>query len=777
MIRQRSTLEFFKCKRIFSSGEMNMKKILGLFLSVIILSEPVISEVAADGFIEEVVVTARKREESIMDTPLSVSALSTSDLARFQVDDLGDIQNIVPNLSLNMGDAANAVIYIRGVGQRDSLSFADPGVGVYLDDVYMGRAQGSFLDVIDVERIEVLRGPQGTLYGRNTIGGAIKYVSAGPTDTHFLEAEASIGNYNEYRLKATWSGPLSDDGSLLARLSLAHVAHDGYNDNVFTGAGDNTDGDKETFAGRFHLRYSPNDDLSFDLTLDRSVNDPERSITPARVTAGPTLVQNTANFMRTDDPFRVEANFNDVERLKVEGIGLTMDYQVSEAIGLKSITSFRQLEHETNIDLDGTGHEIFGVFVDQDQEQFSQEVQLSYDAGGAVKALAGVYYFSEDDVTPDGISNTEPIDFTGGAGLLYSPYGTVSENDQSVEAVAVFGEISWFVTSALEFTAGARYTHESKDLKRRACQALGAFGMILPDIEDCNPPANSANPFALNLDLDEDFSKVTPKVGISYRLNEADLVYFTYARGFKSGGFDGRIGYNGASDGGAVITQALPYDPEIADTYEIGWKSSLADGKLRLSAAAFYNDYQDLQLSSFSATPTGGFATVFTNAGKAENWGFEAELLANPVPDFLASFSVGYLEAEYEEFINSANQDVSNTLTPINSPELTGNLGLQYRHSLGFANLILGADISYRSDYFVDINNLDALRQDDFALLNASIGLEDESGKWNVSFGVKNLTDEEYITHGFDLTAFPGIGLAYYGQPLTYRFQARYRFF
>ena len=654
-----------------------MKKAWGFLLSFCFIAPPVVSDTAGEGFIEEVVVTARKREESLMDTPLSVSAFSSSDLNRFQVDDLGDIQNIVPNLSLNMGDAANAVIYIRGVGQRDSLSFADPGVGVYLDDVYMGRAQGSFLDVIDVERIEVLRGPQGTLYGRNTIGGAIKYVSEGPTDTPFLEAQASIGNYNEYMLKATWSGPLNDDRNLLARLSLAHVAHDGYNDNVFAGA-KSTDGDKRTFAGRLHLQYSPHEDLSFNLTLDRSVNDPDRSITPARVTSGPTLVQNSAGFRPADDPFSVEANFNDVERLKVEGVGFTMDYQISNAIGLKSITSFRQLEHETHIDLDGTGFEIFGVFVDQEQEQFSEELQLSYDAGGNIKALAGVYYFSEDDVTPDGISNTEPIDFTGGAGLFYSPYGTVSENDQSVEAVAVFGEVSWFFTPDLEFTVGARYTHESKDLKRRACQALGAFGMVLPAIDDCNPPVNSSNPFALNLDLDKNFSKFTPKVGVSYRLGEAGLAYFTYARGFKSGGFDGRIGYNGASDDGAVNTQALPYDPEIADTFELGWKSSLADGKLRLSAAAFYNDYQDLQLSSFSSTPTGGFATVFTNAGKAENWGLEAELLASPIPNLLLSLSVGYLEAEYKEFINSANQDVSDTLTPINSPEFTGNLGFQY---------------------------------------------------------------------------------------------------
>ena len=466
-----------------------------------------------------------------------------------------------------------------------------------------------------------------------------------------------------------------------------------------------------------------------------------------------------------------------LRRLEVGGIGLTVDYQVSDAVGLKSITSFRKLEYETHIDLDGTGFEIFGVHVDQSQEQFSEELQLSYDSGGAIKALAGVYYFSEDDVTPDGISNTEPIDFSGGAGVFYSPYGTVSENDQSVEAVAVFGEISWFVTSALEFTVGARYTSESKELKRRACQALGALGMVLPDIGDCNPPPNSANPFALNLDLDEDFSKVTPKLGVAYRLEDGSLAYLTYARGFKSGGFDGRIGYNGASDDGAVNTQALPYDPEVADTYEVGWKSSLADGRLRVSAAAFLNDYQDLQLSSFSATPAGGFATVFTNAGRAENWGFEAELLAEPVPNLLFSLGVGYLEAEYSEFINSANEDVGNTLTPINSPELTGNLGLQYRYPLGWADLILGADLAYRSDYFVDINNLDALHQDAFALLNASVTLEGPSGKWSLSLGVKNLADEEYISHGFDLTAFPGVGLAYYGQPRTYRIQARYRFF
>ncbi len=753
-----------------------MNKMLIWLFSATPLLMPLCSNVAAEGLIEEVVVTARKRDESLMDTPVSVSALTASDLSRFQVDDLGDLQNVVPNLSLNIGDAANAVIYIRGVGQRDSLSFADPGVGVYLDDVYMGRAQGSFLDVVDVERIEVLRGPQGSLYGRNTIGGAIKYVSAAPTLAPFLELEAGVGNYGQQSLKATWSGPLSRDGTLLGRLTLAHIAHDGYNENGFAGADSSVDGDKEAFAGRLRLQYSPNEDLNFNLAVDRSVNDPNRSVTPARVTAGPTLVQKTADFQPANDPFGVEADFNDVERLETEGVGLTVEYQLSDAIQLKSITSFRRLDYETHIDLDGTGLEIFGVHVDQSQDQFSQELQLSYDSGGPVKALLGVFHFSEDDITPDGISNAEPIDFSGGAGVFFSTYGTVSENEQSVEANAVFGEISWSLSDAVEVTLGTRYTSESKKLKRKACQALGAFGAVLPHIDDCTPAPNSSNPFALNLDLGEDFSKLTPKFGISYKFHDGSLAYFNYARGFKSGGFDGRIGYNSASDDAAVNTQALPYDPEIADAYEIGWKSVLADGQLRFSAAAFLSDYQDLQLSSFSATPTGGFATVFTNAGEAEHWGFEAELLASPAPNFLVSLGMGYLNAEYQEFINSANEDVSSSLTPINSPELTGNLGLEYQHALGSALLILGADLSYRSDYHVDVNNLKALHQDDFALINASATVENQDGRWSVSLGVKNLSNEEYITHGFDLTAFPGVGLAYYGQPRTYRIEARYRF-
>ena len=748
----------------------------GCFAIAALLILPVVplSAVAATdeaGAIEEIVVTARKREESLLDTPLSVSALTAADLDRMQVDDLGDLTGIVPNLALNIGDAANAVVYVRGVGQRDSLSFADPGVGIYLDDIYLGRAQGAFLDVIDVDRIEVLRGPQGTLYGRNTIGGAVKYVSAAPSATPLVDIEAGLGNYNERLVRGVVSGPMSEGGSLLGRLTVAWSGHDGYADNVHAGAG-STDGDRDGLAWRAQLNYSPDDAWEAHFAVDRSVNDPQRSMTPARVTVGPTLVAATAGKPPTADPFAVEADFNDVEHLTVQGASLILRRSLTPGVDLKSITAYRQVDHSTHIDLDGTGYPIFGVLVDQEQAQFSQEIQLAFAPGDALAGLIGAYWFSETDVTPDGIRNSESIDFAFGGGF-FLPYNTVSENDQQIEAAAVFGEFSWPAGERIELTAGLRYTDETRRLNRKACQAFSAAPL---DIDACNPGAGSLNPFALRLDLEDSFDALTPKLGIAFTAESAGLVYLNWARGFKSGGFDGRIGYNGASSPEAVDTQAEPYDPEIADTFELGWKVGGADGSWRFSAAAFVNDYTDLQLSSFSATPSGGFATVFTNAGKAKTRGLEFEAMARPAPGLLLSASLGLLDAEYQEFIDATQRNVAGERTPIHAPDQTGSLAAQYEVPTGFGRIRLAWDMTWRSDYFVEVNNHPALAQGGYGLHNVAVALEDEGERWALSFGVKNVTDEAYITHGFDLTAFPGVGLAYHGAPRTYRVKASYRF-
>lgn len=719
---------------------------------------------------EVVTVTARKREENLTDTPLAVTALSGAALRRYQVDDLGGLRDIVPNLSANIGDASNAIVYIRGVGQRDSLSFADPGVGIYLDDVYLGRAQGAFLEVIDIERIEVLRGPQGTLYGRNTIGGAIKYVSERPSPEPAFVVEAGLGDYGQRSARIVVNGPLGDGTGALGRFSGAFSSHDGFRRNIREPTG-STDGEKTLYAWRAQLDLAPSEELSVQLTLDGSENSPKHSLSPVRVTPGPSLVAATAMKEAATGNSRVEADYNDVEDLRVRGVAARADYSLTDQVTLKSTTAYRAVDHETHIDLDGTGYEIFGVFVDQDQEQFSQEIQLSVSTGEGLDGLVGAYWFSEDDVTPDGIRNTEPIDFALGGGF-FLPYNTVSENDQSIEARAVFGEFSWKVSPRVELTAGLRYTDESRRLRRKACQAFSTDEL---DIDLCDPPVGSLNPFALRIDLEKSFDAATPKVGISYDA-EFGLLYANWARGFKSGGFDGRIGYNGASDAGAVEAQTQAYDPEFADTFEIGWKAAASDGAWQLAVATFFNDYTDLQLSSFSATPGGGFATVFTNAGKAETFGFEVELLARPAETVLVNLNLGHLDAEYKEFIDATGNDVSASRTPINAPRWTASLGVQTAHQVALGTLRVAADIGYRSKYYVDVNNLEALAQNGYRVLNMAVDLEGHNNRFGVSIGVKNLTDAAYITHGFDLTAFPGVGLAYYGDPRTYKLGLRYRF-
>ena len=299
---------------------------------------------------EEVVVTARKREEKLIEAPLSVTALSNSDLARYQVDDLGGLRDVVPNLSANIGDAANAIVYIRGVGQRDSLSFADPGVGIYLDDVYLGRAQGAFLEVIDIERIEVLRGPQGTLYGRNTIGGAIKYVSAQPSPEPKFVVQAGLGDCAQRSARATWTGPLGSGGGLMGRLSEAYGSHDGYRENTHSGAGQ-SDGDKALFAWRAQLDFAPSERLTLKLILDQSENDPQRSMTPVRVTPGPTLVAATAAKPAHSGTTQVEADFNGIERLRVRGASLASDYAFSDRVALKSTTAYRAVAQRRQMGL------------------------------------------------------------------------------------------------------------------------------------------------------------------------------------------------------------------------------------------------------------------------------------------------------------------------------------------------------------------------------------------------------------------------------------------
>lgn len=730
--------------------------------------------------LEEVIVTAERRENNLQSTPLSVSSFSLEQLAAQQVNNIGDLQSLVPNLSVHVGDANNAVVYIRGVGQIDSVAFFEPGVGIYLDDVYLGRAQGAFLDIVDVERVEVLRGPQGSLYGRNTVGGAIKYVSAGPTEELSGNVSLTAGNYGRFDAKATLSGSLIED-KLLGRVTVAKLGHDGYSKNLFNGK---NDGDADTEFFRGVLEYRANEDLVFELAFDSTSNDPDFSRTPAKETNIDVLVvdPNTfalgfSSFPADTDPFVVNADFNNLEETETQGTDLRVTWDINEQLSFKSITSYRELDYATELDLDGTPINAFGIFYYNDQNQFSQEFQLTFD-NDRWSGVAGLYYFDEDSDTFDGgVFNNFLI-------------ASASESASTTKSYAMFSHLDYHVNDKLSINLGFRYTEERKTYQRlvedfdlTVLAGLG-FNPTTFAVDYANPRLLSprstdlflggvgvARPLAAPPEAK--FDNFSPKAGVNYQLDDDTLLYGSVSTGFKSGGFNGRL-----SDG-----QLDPFQEENLISYELGYKTEWMENRVRFNAAVFMNDYDDLQVSSFETTPDGNaILPVFANAGKAEIKGFEIELTALVGNRLTLNANLGYLDAEYKEYFSGVNAvtnqvvDVSDSRELVNTPKWDGRIGGSYDIELGNGTLSFLADVSYRSKTYLEVNSSENLAQDSYSIVNAAVMFETFDEQWQFILGGKNLGDKEYRTHAFDLSAFPGVELGYYNPPKTYSITANYRF-
>ena len=717
---------------------------------------------SGSGAIETIVVEARRFAEPIDETPLAVTAVTGADLENLGAVDLGSLEMLTPNLSLDVGDASNAVIYLRGIGQRDSLSFADPGVAVYLDDVYLGRAQGSFLELFDVNHIEVLRGPQGTLYGRNTIGGAIKYVSIQPRPEFSAEIEAGIGNHGQRELSAVLNLPLSD--SVATRFSLGRLSRDGWSDNLADGE---DDGDKALTVFRGQLLFDDGGDFDLQLSVDYSDNDPDTSVTPS-VEAVSIVGQLVGLEDSNPGPFRVNADFNHEERLTTRGFSITPSWQVNDMLRLKAISSWREIEHDSYLDLDGDDRSAFGVFVHQRQEQFSQELQalVQFDSGATL--IAGAYYLDETDITPDGVFGPEAgISFFGIPGFEYG-LSTASTNDLATESRALYSEVTLPLADNLELTAGARYTSDDRSLRRVYNGAVG-FGnpaITLAELSDA-----SRLPFSFSAFGEKTFTAFSPKLGLSYRPEEDLLLYLNATRGFKSGGFNGRSRDD---------NEAEPYDEEYVTSWEAGLKRNWQDGRLSLHAAAFRNDYEDMQLSSFGSA-NASFIAIFSNAGEAITQGLELELSAQAGPYLRLSAFAGLLDAEYEEY-NAPNlgtgeiQNLSH-LDLIQAPDFTWGAGANWS-AITTAEwaLNLNAQVRGSSSYFTTIMNEASLKQDEYAIANVTASWEHFSSGFHARLAATNIGDEAYIVHGFDLLAYPGVALAYYGPPRSVSLSIGMRF-
>lgn len=699
---------------------------------------PAQGEEAKPSTLDAITVSARKREESLQDVPVAVTAFTADGLDKLNVEDISDLDSFVPNLTVYAarGSSSTLTAYIRAVGQSDPLWGVDPGVGLYLDDVYIARPQGALLDVFDVERIEVLRGPQGSLYGKNTIGGAIKYVSSALEEEFYGRGSVTVGNYSQLDTKASVNVPLG--GGWASRLAVASLSRDGYGENVRTGQ---EVSDKEILAARATLGYLGSPDFSARFTADWM--DDQSGVRGAQMLA-------VNRFAPTAQPladrYDVRNGMPNVNDTSMKGASATLSWNLGDAWVLKSVTAYRESDTETNIDFDTLPNTIADVKAFYSDDQTSQEFQLNYDAGAAVRGVAGLYWF------------------TGSAGgqVLNNFFGLSFGDTQGVvetDSVAVYGEFTWDFAEQWALTLGGRYTDEKK--------SADVYNIGYTDATFTRPNGVVAADFEDSVS----FQNFSPKVSLDFKLSDEVLLYALASRGFKSGGFNIR------AQATAVPRSRLPFDDETVTTFEIGAKNAFLDDRLFVNLAYFNSDYKDIQLSVFTAVPGSNppiFFGDFANAGKGTVKGVELEYQALLSQNFSLQGNFAWLDAEYDQFITN-NVNVAGNQRFTNAPERSA--AITALHTLPLAsggNLSTRVSYSYQSEVYPTTDLSEAIKQPGYGLVSAGL-IWQTDGAWRFALEGANLADKAYRTTGYNIPAL-GILTGFYGAPRTYSLTATYDF-
>jgi iron complex outermembrane receptor protein len=731
----------------------------------------------SSGVIEELIVTARRRDESLQDVPIAITAFTGEQLDRIGADTLITVGQSSPNVTLEVSRGTNTTItaFIRGVGQQDPVAGFEAGVGLYIDDVYLNRPQAAVLDIYDVERIEVLRGPQGTLYGRNTIGGAIKYVTKGLSDEREGKIRASYGTANQMDLVLTGSIPLSDNFRVGG--SIARLTRDGFGDNLNLPGVENYN--KDVLGGRFSMEWDVSDSFNLRLSGDfvQDDSDPKQGhrLTVGAVSGAPIL----------DDVFDTRAGLNSpTQKVEASGVALTADWTLSDSLTLRNILSQRQDDTTTPIDFDSLPVVDLDVPAIYENEQFSEELQLIYESD-RLSGVAGIYYLDANAFNTFDVILAQLGDALGLPGLNANTYG-----DVDTKSWAVYADFSYNVSDAVSLSLGGRYTVDERTSRVLRTTYLGGAS---PDL------GGTGTPLAVTSDFlgSREFTEFTPRASMSWSPNDEQNLYLTYSEGFKSGSFDPRGQTSAAPDvdGDGTVSEAeifdfMSFDPEFVDTYEIGIKSNWMDGRIKTSIAVFMADYTDVQIPGSYGFDSDGdgtndtFIGVTSNAADADMTGIEFEGSALLSDAFSLGWAIGYLDAEFNEFIDATGTNVADQRVFQNTPDLTASGTLTYQRSMDlFGNggtfFVIGS-ASHRSEASQFEFPTVELDQSAFTLLDLSLVWEDEDGHWRAGLHGKNLADEEYKVAGYYYPA-PALGLegsvtAFYGNPRTITATVEYRF-
>ncbi len=786
---------------------MIKKRLISSFVCLGI-SVPALPVLASNLTIEEVLVTARKRAESLQDVPMAVSAFSSSQLETAQVDDITDLQRMTPNVTLNetSGLIGGAVqVFIRGIGNDPGFS---QGVGIYVDDVYLNRTSGALLKSYDIERIEVLKGPQGNLYGRNTIGGAVKYVTRKPGEEVLGDIGLSYGAFGATEITGSLSGPINSDAGVYGGFGFVRSERDALQRNQSNGDGYWNE-DITAVRGNLLWRIAEGHELSLAAAVMQDHSDPrlpERVAVDAATLNGISFVITGANQFLGGTGLATTPNDTTIldqrdvintefgkgfDKYKIETTTLSATYtwDISDSWFFKSVTAQRNLDSTQVYDFDGTDQEFITSLRPVESDDFSQEFQLNYESE-KVKAVAGVYYLDGGQDITNNTVQTERL----------RAIQTHKKNDyydkNTVESKSIYGSVDWDFVSDWQLSAGLRFTKDSRSVEQRSTIEQQFFALArlqnFPDqaVVAVAPGQEAAaeshfmfrewaTPFTraitttqdINPKASEDWHELSPTLKLSHFLNEDTLVYGGVASGFKSGGFQNQ---------GGLVTE---YDPETVLAYTFGVKTTMLSGRLQANAELFYNDYKDKQ---FAVTVLNGASLdqSVANVGELTGQGGELELRFSATDSWLLGLNVGYLNSKvdsYKTLDDNGNEvDIASSTEIGFSPNWNARLSSQYAVDIAdYGTLTAAADVSWRSESYTNspIDKRDQFAddqvQEEHHLVNAALAFETEDRKWRVAVEGKNLEDKRVLTNTFVVGPFVSGG---YNSPRTWAVSLNYRY-
>ena len=680
--------------------------------------------VYGESVLEEIVVTAQKREENLYEVPISVSAFSDDKLEQAIIDDVADLGRFAPSLTANNVSAGGSNIFMRGVGNEIIAVGADSSVAIYIDGVYTPRFTTALNNFVDVERVELVKGPQGTLYGRNATGGAINIVTKQPSAEASFKSDVEISNYSGRKVRAAGGGAISD--TLFGRMALVYNNKHNYSYNpVFDERLDVED----MFAANASLKWQPSDRFEALLRYDHLKDDAlgvvsTRVLAPGAGHAG--LVFDPDPFVNGSD-FRVSDSNNEMES---RGFNASLTWDFGN-FRITSLSAWKHFESDLDYDADGTERPLLSVVPVSEEESrtLSEELRIEYTGDGPWEWMAGFFYFDED------ARQDLNLELLGGVLAL------VPLSDRDVEAWALFGELSFNPTERLKLTVGLRYSDETKD------HVTILNGVMLPD------SSGKAS-----------WDAFTPKFTVGYDLSEDLFVYATASRGFKSGGFNS-------------VSNSPVFDPEYLWNYEAGLKGTAADGRVRGAVTGFIYDYTDIQVRIYPEVT--GAPIPIDNASKAEVKGLEVEGSLMPFDNFQLDLSIAYIDGSYKDYI-TANPNAGNALQDlsgnrmIHSPRIKANIGAEYVLDLGGAgSLALRGEYIHSGKIYFDQFNVDQTKQASYDLWNAYLTYTSPDARWTVAAWGKNLDDEVYVLQIYPSGLLGMRGLL--APPRTYGIRVGYR--